>query len=179
MIDIKKLREKEILERTLRMSGSVTTESVHKILELVLGKYYQDTRKEIVLHICSGGGDVSSAISFYETIKLYNVNLVTVATGTCGSAALTMFLAGKHRFAISNLTKFLAHQISFSLESKLTPIETEELLEDKKFLQENCIEIIKKTTKISNREFKKLYYNEKSSTAIEMKKLGFVHEILM
>ncbi|MHC3432867.1 ATP-dependent Clp protease proteolytic subunit [Delftia lacustris] len=68
---------------------------------------------EIVVSICSGGGDVMAGIGAYNFIRMQPIPVKTYAFGYCGSIAATVFMAGSERIS-STVNSFALHAASYS-----------------------------------------------------------------
>lgn len=118
--------EEEISECTktigneLLFYGDITPENTlefveaFKKLEIHLLKQKADLigyEPEIRVHIMSGGGDVYSGFALKNILEKSRVKVITIAQGSCCSAATFMFLGGSERRMGLN-AYLLIHQIS-------------------------------------------------------------------
>ena len=99
----------------------VTTESVKPIIEWILYEnYISKIRKtELLLMICSEGGDLSAAFALIDTMKSSKIPIKTVGLGLIASCGLLIFISGQkgRRFLTPN-TSILSHQFSAGSEGK-------------------------------------------------------------
>ena len=78
----------------------------------------------IRVHIHSDGGDVFSGLSMMDALKSSRVNVVTIAEGTCCSAATFMLLGGSERL-MGKYSFILIHQLSSGFFGKYTELKDE------------------------------------------------------
>lgn len=101
--------------------GEVDTESIRPIIEWVLHENFinKKKRKELLLMICSEGGDVSAAFALIDVMHSSNIPIKTVGLGTIASAGLLIFLAGTSgRRVLTPNTSILSHQFSWGSDGK-------------------------------------------------------------
>jgi ATP-dependent Clp endopeptidase proteolytic subunit ClpP len=173
------LVQPKVLESTIYFSNEINPKTIQEVLDSILKIYKKDPNDEIVLHICCAGGDVSSSISFYDMIKLYNVNLTTIASGLCASSATTMFFAGKKKFASSYLTRFLFHEPFRGMSGNWNQ---SELIIAQNNMQESTRlmkEIIKTETGVSLEKIDTLFKDDKYTSTEDILKLGMISGVLM
>jgi ATP-dependent Clp protease protease subunit len=100
---------------------NVTSESVKPIIEWILYEnHISKTRKsELLLMICSEGGDLSAAFALIDTMKSSKIPIKTVGLGLIASCGLLIFISGQkgRRFLTPN-TSILSHQFSAGSEGK-------------------------------------------------------------
>ncbi|MBI4215118.1 MAG: ATP-dependent Clp protease proteolytic subunit [Parcubacteria group bacterium] len=94
---------------------TVCQETMDKITELSLSAARKRNKpRAIYLIISSGGGQIEPALAFYDYITyiLKPDNLQTISLGRTDSAAILIFLAGRHRLMTPNSTIFF-HELSY------------------------------------------------------------------
>ena len=105
-------------------SFSVNNESINKVIKLMyeiihdekLSAYRENNDLEIILHIDSGGGLVSSAFKFIDFVKQLqkkNIKLRTIINGKACSAATLMAIIGDKR-QITKHSYAMIHELSSS-----------------------------------------------------------------
>lgn len=108
---------------------------------------------QIRLHIMSGGGDIFSGLNMMNVIECSRVKVVTIAQGSCCSAATFVLLGGSER-RIGRNAYVLIHQISTEFWGNFQDLKTE-LKSTEKFMK-----MLKKMyltkTRIPEKKFKKL-----------------------
>jgi len=95
--------------------GDVDEESIKPVIEWILVENHVTKRKkkELLLMICSGGGEIEPAFALIDVMKSSGVQIKTVGLGQIGSSALMIFLAGhKGRRVLTPNTSILSHQYS-------------------------------------------------------------------
>jgi ATP-dependent Clp protease protease subunit len=76
-------------------------------------------RRELLLMICSEGGDVNSAFALIDVMRSSRVPIKTVGLGQIASAGLLIFLAGANgRRILTPNTSILSHQFSWGSDGK-------------------------------------------------------------
>ena len=101
--------------------GPVDTESVKPVVEWILHANYvvKKKKKELLLMICSEGGEVESAFALIDVMQSSNIPIKTVGLGQISSAGLLIFLAGSPgRRLLTPNTRILSHQFSWGSEGK-------------------------------------------------------------
>jgi ATP-dependent protease ClpP protease subunit len=73
--------------------GEVDHESIKPIIEWILHENFvsKKKRKELLLMICSEGGDMSAAFALIDVMKSSNIFIKTVGLGQIASAGLLIF----------------------------------------------------------------------------------------
>jgi len=101
--------------------GEVNTESVKPVVEWILQENFvnKKRRKELLLMLCSEGGDMSSAFALIDVMRSSRVPVKTVGLGQIASAALMIFLAGAPgRRVLTPNTSILSHQFNWGSDGK-------------------------------------------------------------
>ena len=101
--------------------GEVSTETVRPVVEWILHSNFviKKRKKELLLMICSEGGDMSAAFALIDVINSSKVPVKTVGLGQIASAGLMIFLAGHPgRRVLTPNTSILSHQFSWGSEGK-------------------------------------------------------------
>lgn len=101
--------------------GEVDDENVKPIIEWILHENFvtKKKRKELLLMICSEGGDMSSAFALIDVMKSSNIFIKTVGLGQVSSAGLLIFLAGSPgRRILTPNTSILSHQWAWGSDGK-------------------------------------------------------------
>lgn len=101
--------------------GEVDHESIKPIVEWVLHENFvkKKKRKELLLMVCSDGGDMAAAFALIDVMKSSVIPIKTVGLGTVASAGLMIFLAGSTgRRILTPNTSILSHQFSWGSDGK-------------------------------------------------------------
>ena len=164
----------------------VTDSNVHNLIERILK---EGGLGGVRLYICSPGGALAPAISFYEFVRARNVDLEAIAIGEVSSAALFLFLAGKkekrkatrsaffllHKRRVRILKEFL-NKLWFSLADRARYNEDREYIER---IEQKAIEILKKETNLDPEEIEKAFKESYRFFDVQQAlQLGIVSEII-
>jgi ATP-dependent Clp protease, protease subunit len=101
--------------------GEVTQENICPIIEWILHENFvsKKKKKELLLMICSEGGDTGAAFALIDVMRSSRIPIKTVGLGTIASAGLLMFIAGTAgRRILTPNTSILSHQFSWYNEGK-------------------------------------------------------------
>jgi ATP-dependent Clp protease protease subunit len=101
--------------------GDVDHESMKPIIEWILHENYvsKKKRKELLLMICSEGGDMSAAFALIDVMRSSNIFIKTVGLGQIASAGLLIFLAGSPgRRTLTPNTSIMSHQYAWGSDGK-------------------------------------------------------------
>lgn len=103
------------------LMGEIDQDSVRPVIEWILHENYvsKKKRKELLLMICSEGGDMSTAFALIDTMRSSQIHIKTVGLGCIASAGLMIFLAGSPgRRVLTPYTSILSHQFSWGSDGK-------------------------------------------------------------
>lgn len=103
------------------LMGEVEDDNIKPVIEWLLHENYvsKKRRKELLLMICSEGGDVGKAFALIDTMRSSTVPIKTVGLGQIASAGLLIFLAGTPgRRVLTPNTSILSHQFSWGSDGK-------------------------------------------------------------
>lgn len=101
--------------------GPVNVTTIKPVVEWIL---YENLiaakkKKELLLMICSEGGDLGAAFALIDTMRTSLVPIKTVGLGQIASCGLLIFMAGaKGRRVLTPNTSILSHQFSWGTEGK-------------------------------------------------------------
>jgi ATP-dependent protease ClpP protease subunit len=127
---------------------------------------------EIRIHICSDGGDLFSGFSLMNHIEKSRVRVVTIADGSCCSAA-TFFLLGGQERRISRNAFILIHQLSTGHYGKYEEMKDELRTCDK--LMEQIRDVYTAKTNIPEKKLNKLLKHDIYLEAAKALKYQVVH----
>jgi ATP-dependent Clp protease protease subunit len=102
--------------------GEVNNDSIKPVIEWILHENFvvKKKRKELLLMICSEGGDMSAAFALIDVIHSSNIFVKTVGLGQIASAGLLIFLAGSPgRRILTPNTSILSHQFAWGSDGKV------------------------------------------------------------
>lgn len=101
--------------------GDVDEESIKPVIEWILVENHvvKRKKKELLIMICSAGGEIESAFALIDVMRSSTIQIKTVGLGQIGSSGLMIFLAGEHgRRILTPNTSVLSHQYSWGSEGK-------------------------------------------------------------
>lgn len=102
--------------------GNVESESIKPVVEWILYENYvsKHKKRELLLMICSGGGDLQDAFALIDVMYNSQIPIKTVGLGQIASSGLLIFMAGaKGRRILTPSTSILSHQFSWYNEGKV------------------------------------------------------------
>lgn len=100
----------------------VAAETVKPVIEWILYENYvtKKKKKELILIICSPGGDLEAAFALIDVMHSSQIPIKTLGLGQIGSSGLLIFMAGtKGRRTLTPNTSILSHQFSWYTEGKV------------------------------------------------------------
>lgn len=96
--------------RTILLCEDIGAETVNSMLEALL--VLDSEKGDIEVRICSDGGWTQGAMAIYDAIRACRNRVITIGTGSVGSAAVLVLQAGDERRLTPNATLYL-HQTSY------------------------------------------------------------------
>ena len=163
--------------------GDITPENTlefveaFKKLEIHLLKQKADLigyEPQIHVHIMSGGGDVYSGFALMNILEKSRVKVITIAQGSCCSAATFMFLGGSERRMGKN-AYLLIHQISTEIWGEYKDLKNE--MKNCEKLMKNLKTMYMEKTDIPEKKFKKLMKKDLYLSASKCLKYKIVHAV--
>ena len=100
----------------------VDADSVKPVVEWILHENHVRKKKykELLLMICSDGGNMSEAFALIDVMRSSKVAIKTVGLGSIASCGLMIFLAGSPgRRVLTPNTSILSHQFSWNNHGKV------------------------------------------------------------
>lgn len=160
-----------INENSITFLAGEITELDYKIQKEIKEKKNPE-HKRMELFINSPGGFIAESNFIYDYIKgTIKTEVVTVATGSVASAAVSILLAGDKRYITRN-GLILIHQISWSLSGNHSYISDNK--ENMDIIADNILSLYSKETKLSKSQLRSHMMNEKYFTAKQSIDYGFV-----
>jgi ATP-dependent Clp protease protease subunit len=101
--------------------GEVDDDNIKPIIEWILHENFvaKKKRKELLLMICSEGGDMSSAFALIDVMRSSVIPIKAVGLGQIASAGLLIFLAGSPgRRTLTPNTSIMSHQYAWGSDGK-------------------------------------------------------------
>jgi ATP-dependent Clp protease protease subunit len=101
----------------------VDSDSIAPIIEWILEQNYvvpvAERKQELLLMICSDGGELAAAFALIDVMRSSAIPIKTVGLGQIASSGLLIFMAGaKGRRVLTPNTSILSHQFSWANEGK-------------------------------------------------------------
>lgn len=99
----------------------VSNATIKPVIEWLIAESHvvRPRKKELLLMLCSDGGDLSAAFALVDVMRSSRVPVKTVGLGSIASSALVIFLAGTlGRRVLTPNTSILSHQYSWGTEGK-------------------------------------------------------------
>jgi len=98
-------------KRIVLLTGEITPELAEKVVSQLIFLDAKAPGKDIYLYINSEGGDISSGLAIYDTIRALKSDVVTVSLGQSSSMASFLLASGTKgkRFALAN-SRIMIHQ---------------------------------------------------------------------
>ena len=103
------------------LMGPVDNDSIKPVIEWILHENFvkKKRHKELLLMICSEGGDLSAAFALIDVMRSSNIFIKTVGLGEIASAGLLIFLSGSAgRRILTPNTSIMSHQFSWEAQGK-------------------------------------------------------------
>jgi ATP-dependent Clp protease protease subunit len=102
--------------------GDVDNDSIAPVIEWILHENFvaKKKKRELLLMICSDGGDMSAAFALIDVMRSSKIYIKTVGLGQIASAGLMIFLAGSPgRRTLTPNTSIMSHQFSWGADGKV------------------------------------------------------------
>lgn len=99
----------------------VSAETIKPVVEWILYENFvaKHRKRELLLMICSNGGELQSAFALIDVMANSQIPIKTVGLGQIASSGLLIFMAGtKGRRMLTPNTSILSHQFSWYNEGK-------------------------------------------------------------
>jgi len=100
---------------------NIDADSVRPVIEWILHENHVRKKKykELLLMICSDGGNLEQAFALIDVMRSSRVAIKTVGLGSIASAGLMIFLAGtRGRRVLTPNTSILSHQFAWGTSGK-------------------------------------------------------------
>jgi len=103
------------------LMDDISAESVKPVVEWIMWENYvcKHRKAELLLMICSAGGDMEPAFALIDTMRASEIPIKTVGLGQIASCGLLIFIAGtRGRRVLTPNTSILSHQFSWYNDGK-------------------------------------------------------------
>jgi ATP-dependent Clp protease protease subunit len=139
------------------LMGEIENDSVQPIVEWILHENHvrKKKQKELLLMICSEGGDLSCAFALIDVMQSSSIPIKTVGLGQVGSAGLCIFIAGSPgRRILTPNTSILSHQFSWESSGKVHELFA--TVREFELTQQRMIELYKTCTGLDDATIQKV-----------------------
>ena len=103
------------------LMDNIDSDSVRPVIEWILHENHVRKKKykELLLMICSDGGNLEQAFALIDVMRSSRIAIKTVGLGSISSAGLMIFLAGtRGRRVLTPNTSILSHQFAWGSSGK-------------------------------------------------------------
>ena len=103
------------------LMDEINHETVKPVIEWILHENHvrKKKHKELLLMICSDGGNIAEAFALIDVLRSSKIPVKTVGLGSIASCGLLIFMAGAAgRRILTPNTSILSHQFSWESEGK-------------------------------------------------------------
>ena len=104
------------------LMGPVTDDTVRPVIEWILHESLvrKKRHRELLLMICSEGGDMAAAFALIDVMRSSSIPIKTVGLGMVASAGLMIFIAGAPtRRVLTPNTSIMSHQFAWGTSGKV------------------------------------------------------------
>ncbi len=167
--------------RKVFLVGEVNDESCNELIKKLLYLEMENDTLPITLFINSPGGDVSSGLAVYDTIRLMKSPITAIVTGIAASmGAIIMLACDKNRRLILPSGKVMIHDCSFRKHDigGKKPYEIEEELNQLKHTNDRLVKIIAECTGKTKKEVTKVTKYDSYFDAKEAVEFGLVADVI-
>ncbi len=168
-------------DRKIFLVGEVNDESCNQLIKQLLFMEAEDDTRPIFLYINSPGGDVTSGLAVYDTLRLMRSPVTAVVTGIAASmASIIMLGCDKDRRFMLPSSRIMIHDCSFGRRDigGKKPGEVEEVLNQLKNTNARLLSIIAERTGKTVRQVSKVTQNDSYFDAKEAVEFGLATAIL-
>lgn len=110
-------------KRIIHLIGEVNYE-LYERFSSQLALFEQDGNKEVMVELCSEGGDAEVALAFRSRIKTSRLDIVITGVGTVASAAVLILAAGDKRY-MSDESWVMVHEEEGELSGSVSQLEAQ------------------------------------------------------
>src|SRR5512139_539898 len=164
-------------ERIIFLGTPINDQVANVIVAQMLFLNSQDPDKDINLYINSPGGQITSGLAIFDTMRMITAPVSTIAVGMAASMGTILLTAGTKgkRFALPNATIHL-HQPLGGVQGQAADIEIEarEILRMRDLLNS----ILREQTKMSDEQIAKYTDRNMYLTAAQAVEVGLIDAVL-
>ncbi len=168
-------------DRKIFLVGEVNDESCNELIKQLLYMEGEDNTRPIILFINSPGGDVTSGLAVYDTIRMMKSPVTAVVTGMAASMGSIILLACDEdkRFMLPS-SSIMIHDCSWGRRDLggYKPHEVEQELCKLKHTNERLLAIIAQRCGKTKNQVAKVTKNDSFFDADQAIKFGLVHAVV-
>ena len=166
-----------LMERIIFLGTPINDQVANVIVAQLLFLNSQDPDRDINLYINSPGGQITSGLAIYDTMRMITAPVSTIAVGMAASMGTILLTAGTKgkRFALPHATIHL-HQPLGGVQGQAADIEIEarEILRMRDLLNS----ILREQTKMSEEQIARYTDRNMYSTAGQAVEVGLIDAVL-
>ena len=166
-----------LMERIIFLGTPINDQIANVIVAQLLFLNSQDPDRDINLYINSPGGQITSGLAIFDTMRMINAPVSTIAIGMAASFGTILLTAGAKgkRFALPNATIHL-HQPLGGVQGQAADIEIEarEILRMRDLLNS----ILRDQTKMTDEQIAKYTDRNMYLTAAQAVEVGLIDAVL-
>ena len=132
------------------LMDEINHDTIKPVVEWILHENYVSKKKhkELLLMICSEGGEMEPAFALIDVMSSSNIPIKTVGLGQIASAALMIFISGSPgRRILTPNTSILSHQFSWGSDGKAHELFA--TIKEFELCQKRMVALYKRTTGLS------------------------------
>jgi ATP-dependent Clp protease protease subunit len=162
-------------ESYFTLAGDVNSDMVHRVFEAVAAMTVRGVETAHVL-VQSNGGYVSDGLCLYNFLSRSPVQFVMYNAGAVASIAVTLFLAGKRRYA-SETARFMMHKSHASAAPGARPDALKIIVDGLRADDARTEQILRQHVLLTPEHWAVHEYSDLHLTAREAKVVGLVDEV--
>jgi ATP-dependent Clp protease protease subunit len=139
------------------LMAGIEHDTVAPVVEWILHENYVRKKKlkELIIMICSEGGELAPAFALIDVMKNSKIPIKTVGLGQIASCGLLIFLSGTPgRRVLTPNTSILSHQFSWGSEGKAHELFA--TVKEFELIQHRMINLYKSSTNLDEETIKKV-----------------------
>lgn len=133
------------------LMGEIDSDTVKPVIEWILLENFVKKKKlkELLLMICSEGGDLNAAFALIDVMNSSRIPIKTVGLGQIASSGLLVFLSGSPgRRVLTPNTSIMSHQFSWGSDGKVHELFA--TMKEFELIQQRMVNLYKKTTRLDD-----------------------------
>lgn len=160
------------------LTGDIEKRSAQEAIQWVNQELYAKPVTRLRLLVASSGGDIDTGTNLYMYLKALPVEVETIGFGVVDSAAILVFLGGRHRIVVEGC-RFFFHEGRYTFEQQTAPLQAhEETLSIFKRNLHEMIYVIARETGNDGERVAQMLRRSKIMLSQEAKDFGLCHDII-